>query len=114
MGNLPGLLGRTVGDAAYDPASIRIFVGAAQEPAPSGFTQQAVNWPLAADPATAAGPTAIQGLRCFVLSGSDLSAFLGVARNANQLTVWIAPSGRYSVSVRPLYPEESGCLATAG
>ena len=45
---------------------------------------------------------------------ADLTAFLAAAKTETAGTIWKAPSGEYSVSVRPLYPEESGCAATAG
>lgn len=115
MTDLAGFLGRTVSDAAaYQPSAMRVFVGAVGSPAPGDSTQQVVTWPLTADPATAGQTTAVAGIRCVVVSGGDLTAFMTVARNATAATLWAAPSGRYSVSLRPLYPEETGCPATAG
>ncbi|MGA3029789.1 MAG: hypothetical protein ABSE58_03490 [Candidatus Limnocylindrales bacterium] len=112
MMNLASFLGRTVSDAeAYAPTAMRVFVAAAQAPAPGDSTQRIVTWPLTADPSTAQA-TAVAEVRCLVVSGADLAAFQSVARNANQLTVWVAPSGRYVASARPLYPDESGCPAT--
>jgi hypothetical protein len=53
-------------------------------------------------------------VRCIDLTGNDLSAFLKAAAGAGQRTVWTAPSGRYTVSIRLLYPEEKDCPPAAG
>jgi hypothetical protein len=111
--NLTGFLGRQMNDEAYEPTSIRVFVGPAVDAPSTGITPQIAEWPLSLDPATAGQPVAIGSLnsntRCVALTGTDLAAFLAVARTANSATLWKAASGRYGVSVRPLYPEESGC-----
>jgi hypothetical protein len=112
--DLAGFLGRPVSDAeSYQPTAMRVFLSSAQAPDPSGPTPQVVTWPLVADPASTGQATANDGVRCVALSGTDLTAFMAVARTANTLTIWTAASGRYAVSVRPLYPEESGCPSTA-
>jgi hypothetical protein len=113
LANLPGFLGRDVPDQAYEPLAMRVFVGPA-EMTSTGITPQVVEWPLALDPATAGQPAAVANLRCIALTGTDLTTFLAAARTANSATIWMAASGRYSVTVRPLYPEESGCPSTAG
>ncbi|HEX7490610.1 MAG TPA: hypothetical protein VF337_02775 [Candidatus Limnocylindrales bacterium] len=96
------------------PVSMRLFAGpAATEDAPSP-TPQELNWPIAADPLGAGQPSNGPGVRCIVIDGADLAAFTVAAAAANANTVWTATSGRYSVSVRPLYPDESGCpIATS-
>jgi hypothetical protein len=111
MEALSEFLGRPVSDEeAYEPAAMRVFVSAANEtPQPDGLERQVVDWPLAVDPATAGQPTTVPNVRCLLLSGADLATFLSVARTANALTIWQTASGRYSVMVRPLYPDESGC-----
>jgi hypothetical protein len=107
---LSDLLGHQVTDEDYELTGMRVYVGKADETAdPSGLTRQVVDWPLAIDPGTAGEQTTHVGLRCLALSGTDLTAFLAVARTANQLTIWRASGGRYSVMVRPLLPDESGC-----
>jgi len=69
-----------------------------------------VTWPLAADPAT--GAVVRPGTTCLALAGADLAAFTALAKSANALSAWVAPSGRYSVAVRPLLPDENGCQLT--
>jgi hypothetical protein len=111
--DLSKFLGRDVSDAtAYSPKSMRVFVG--PEPAVDAAlpNPQVVTWPLAVDPQSGV-TTNRADLKCLVVSGQDLVAFLKVATGANALTVWSAPSGKFSVSVRPLYPEETGCPAAA-
>lgn len=110
--DLSGLLGRKVGDdGAYQPAGLNVFSSVASQP---DATQPVMTWPLTADPGTAGATTLIDGTRCLAVKGADLAPFLAAAQNATGGTIWKAPSGEYSVSVRPLYPEESGCAATVG
>ena len=110
--NLPAFLGRSIADAAYKSTSMRVFTSR-QTTDPISPSPQVVAWPLAADPATAGQATDTDGIRCMLLTGNDLAAFMTVATTANSTTRWTAPSGRYSVSVRPLYPDESGCSTPA-
>ena len=108
--NLSAFLGHQVSDEeAYEPTSMRVFAGPADGTNSQGVTRQVVDWPLALDPATAGEPSANTTFRCIALSGSNLTAFVTVAKGANGLTIWKASSGRYSVMVRPNYPDESGC-----
>jgi hypothetical protein len=110
--NLSGTLGRTVpDDGPYQPAGFNVFSSVASQP---DATAPVVTWPLSADPATAGGTTLVDGVRCLAAKGADLTAFLAAAKTATAGTIWKAPSGEFSVSVRPLYPEESGCAAVAG
>jgi hypothetical protein len=107
--DLSGMLGRTVADdGPYQPAGYNVFSSVASQP---DATAPVVTWPLSADPATAGATTLVDGTRCLALKGADLAAFLAAAQTASSGTIWKAPSGEYNVSVRPLYPEESGCAA---
>jgi hypothetical protein len=107
--DLSTLLGRTVADdGPYQPAGLNVFSSVAAQP---DATAPVVTWPLSADPATAGGTTLVDGVRCLAVKGADLAPFLAAAKTATGASVWKAPSGEYSVSVRPLYPEESGCPA---
>jgi hypothetical protein len=112
-GDLAIFLGREVSDAgAYDATSMRIFTSPTDLSDPASVTRQVVAWPLSVDPGTAGEATKLPKTRCLVGTGSDLEAFLTVARTANTLTIWTYGAGRYSVSVRPLYPDETGCPAS--
>ena len=112
-GDMPTFLGREVSDAgAYDATSMRLFTSPTDLSDPASLTHQVVAWPLSVDPGTAGEATKLPQTRCLVVTGSDLEAFLTVARKANTLTIWTYGAGRYSVSVRPLYPDETGCPAS--
>jgi len=113
--DLATLLGRPVAmDRLYQPTAINIFASAAQPADPSAPTPAVIAWPLSLDPGTAGQPAPAEGVRCISIRGSDLASFLAVAATARSNAIWTAPSGRYSLSVRPLYPEESGCVNSAG
>ena len=108
--DLSKFLGRILSDAeAYTPTEMRVFVGPIFGDDPNFPNPQVVTWPLTVNPKSGQ-ETTHPGVTCLAISGADLTAFLKVATGANALTIWSAPSGRFSVSVRPLYPEESGCV----
>jgi hypothetical protein len=111
IADLSKFLGRSISDEeAYEPAGMRVFAAVADESHDaSELERQVVDWPLTMDPATAGQAIDHQDYRCLLLTGADLAVFLTVARTANTLTIWRAPSGRYTVMVRPLYPDESSC-----
>jgi hypothetical protein len=57
------------------------------------------------------GPT---GLSCVVATGDQNTAVLAAAGSGNALTPWVTPDGgRWSVTFRPLLPDESGCADLA-
>jgi hypothetical protein len=104
------LLGRTFDQRAYEPTTMRIFATTAglpraDEPA---TVETPIPWPLSVDPGSGL-PVGGGSAKCLVITGQDLRTFVDAARNANTLTRWQAQSGDYSISVRPLYPDESGC-----
>jgi hypothetical protein len=112
ISGLAAFLGREVSDAdAYDAAVMRVFTSPIGSSDPDILTRQVVAWPLNSDPGTAGEAASVQNVRCLALTGPDLETFLTVARTANSLTTWTYGAGRYSVYVRPLYPDESGCPA---
>lgn len=111
--DLAAFLGRQVSDAeAYDAAAMRVFSGPANVSEQDQLTHETVAWPLTADPATAGEAAFVPQTRCLVLTGSDLELFQKVAREADALTLWTHGPNRYTVYVRPLYPDESGCPAS--
>ncbi len=114
ISDLARFLGRPLSDTqAYAPTEMRVFVGPAPGVDPAFPNPQTAPWPLTVNPKLGHAITN-PGITCMVIKGADLTSFLKVATGANALTVWSAPSGRFSVSVRPLYPEEMGCPSTAG
>ena len=52
----------------------------------------------------------LTGLSCVVATGDQATAVLAAAGTGNALTPWVTPDGgRWSVTFRPLLPDESGC-----
>jgi hypothetical protein len=113
--NLPALLGRAMDDATtYQPTAMRVFTSPATDVQPPvDAAQPLIAWPLAADPASGL-KTKVPDTRCTLVTGADLAPFLKAAGPARVVSQWTAPSGTYSVRVRPLLPDETGCGATAG
>jgi hypothetical protein len=106
--DLATLLGRSVDDAPYAPTALRIFASPVGDAGSGQSAPPTIAWPLSADPSTGE-PTLVDGVTCQLASGSDLAAFLAAAATASSDTVWTAAGGRYSLTVRPLYPDETGC-----
>jgi hypothetical protein len=111
VADLGTFLGRPLGEIAFAPAGMRLFAAAPGQADPD-LTRQVLAWPLSIDPSTGM-PTKRPGTLCLAVAGSDLPIFKAAAEKANALTIWTAPSGRYSISVRPLLPDETGCPATS-
>ena len=102
-------LGRSVDQAAvYVPTAVRLYISSAAPADPSNPAPK-LAWPLSTDPASAEPVGLAQGVSCLAVTGTDLTTFLNAAKTATSATVWTAPSGDYSIQVRPLYPNESGC-----
>jgi hypothetical protein len=65
-------------------------------------------WPGPALPGAPIG--ALPGVGCVTASGSEATAVLAAAGDANALTPWLSADGtRWSVLFRPLLPDETGC-----
>jgi len=111
LGDLAALVGRNPAQSPFGPDGLRIFAGTPSSVDPP-LVRQELAWPLKTDPAS--GTPSRAGTRCLVVRGEDLAEFDAAAASANALTVWKADSGRYSVVVRPLLPNETGCPAAAG
>ncbi|HEX2052890.1 MAG TPA: hypothetical protein VHJ78_04065 [Actinomycetota bacterium] len=92
----------------YAAGELRVFV---TDPAPAeeGLEQPPVVWPLAQPLAGFGSPAMPEGYRCGTISGEDLNRVLEAAGRANQLTPWESAGARFSLSFRPLLPDESGC-----
>jgi hypothetical protein len=108
MANLASFLGRNVDDITYAPSAVRVFASSAGDAGSGQSAPPTIAWPLSADP-SAGSPTTVDGVICTLVSGPDLTAFLAAAATASSDTVWTAPSGRYALTARPLYPDETGC-----
>jgi hypothetical protein len=72
--------------------------------------QPPIAWPFD-DLATAGEPVENSpvGARCLVVEGGDLATLKPLLQAANQLSVFESEGDLYSLTPRPLYPDESGC-----
>lgn len=128
--DLPTLVGAdlTAGPARYAATSLRLIVDAGAPGIGGGST---VAWPLStplsafgaevaaggAGPATgatevagaAAGLNGGGGARCGVVSGSDLATLAPLLATASTATTWTSDGQPYTIVVRPLLPDETGC-----
>ncbi len=110
-----GDLATLAGSDGTDPAApapyvvheVRIYAtpGAQAEPA-----SPSVAWPLATPLASFGGEAAgfMTGSRCGAVSGSDLQTLRPLLETASEQATW-SSSGTWSLIVRPLLPDESGC-----
>ena len=113
LGDLAAFLDREISDAgAYDAAATRLFPSPVDASVQGDQTRQTLAWPLSVDPGTAGEATKVPKTRCLVVTGSDQATFLTIAKTANSQTVWSFGTSSYSVLVRPLYPDETGCPAS--
>jgi hypothetical protein len=80
--------------------------------APAGSTpdRRARPWPIGA----LGDGAAVRGERCTILSGRALSAANGLARAARPGSRWSSAGKVYVVRLRPLLPDERGCVDVQG
>ena len=80
---------------------------APREPPGRMLARAPVPWP---GPPLPGEPVGVQDLGCVTATGDQAAAVLTVARQANGLTRWETPDGAlWSVTFRPLLPDESSC-----
>jgi hypothetical protein len=90
----------------YEAPGVRAFIAAYTGQA--DLPQEAMEWPLGI-PLRGAGVDAGAGFRCLAVTGEDWPALAPTVRQANQLTPWTSGGRRFSVSFRPLLPDENDC-----
>jgi hypothetical protein len=73
------------------------------------LAQQPIAWPLDVELRDFGASADPVGFRCGVVEGSDWSALLASAAEANELSPWTDAEARFSLLVRPLLPDENGC-----
>ncbi len=80
---------------------------AREEDTAQGLSPEPLPWPGPPLPGEPIGP----GISCVVATGEVAGAVVTAARGANMLTPWATPDGAlWSVSFRPLLPDETGCV----
>lgn len=114
--NLPELAGESelTEERPYLPSAARVFIS---DDAPMvdehNPAQDPIAWPLNTPLATfgsAVGLGSPFELRCGVVEGAELDTLLPLLQEANTLTPWTSEGESYSLIVRPLLPDETGCV----
>lgn len=106
-----------VGEAQpLEPHGIRVFVQPGMPEEEQGLHQPSIDWPLAPGLSAFGEPITDPAVRmtCGVVEGDDLAPFLAEARKANLLTPWISDGQPFTLALRPLLPDESGCSSLDG
>lgn len=99
-------------EQSFEPESMRIFVSSPPPPSEEGLDQPPMAWPLEQPLGEFGSEASPQGYRCGTVEGEQLATVLEAAGRANQLTPWESAGELFSLSLRPLLPDESGCPGT--
>jgi hypothetical protein len=100
------------GSVPYQPAAIAAIATPWVDPQ-DGLAQPDVAWPGPPLPGEPSGGLPDRG--CVTAVGDQAQALLTAAASANTSTPWVTPDGsRWSVTFRPLLPDESGCADLSG
>lgn len=103
----PEPLGAT-GPEPYEAEAVAAVVTPWEPPTDAALVQPEAPWPGPALPGEPlpGGP----GLSCVVARGTEAGAVLAAAASATTLTPWVAADGaRWTLTLRPLLPHETGC-----
>jgi hypothetical protein len=107
LNDLGGALGKPVPPAAFVPSGVIAVAQDWTDPHdPSVSTPAPVPWPGPALPGAYVG----MGLTCVTASGGAGTAVMDAAAHANALTPWMFGDTRWTLTLRPLLPDETGCL----
>ena len=113
----PEPLGAT-GPEPYEAEAVAAVVAPWTPPTDPALVQPEVPWP---GPALPGGPLPSgplpggPGLSCVVARGTEADAVLAAAASATTLTPWVAGDGsRWTLTLRPLLPHETGCTDLGG
>jgi len=91
---------------AYAPTAIAALATPWVDPQ-DGLAQPEVPWP---GPALPGEPLGMPDLTCATAIGDQEHALASAAGSANAVTPWVTPDGsRWTVTLRPLLPDESSC-----
>jgi hypothetical protein len=110
--NLSELLTALTGDAGaesrgYEADAVAAIASPWVDPE-DGLQQPEVAWPGPALPGEPTGGP--PDVSCVTATGDQARALLDAATSANSATPWVTPDGtRWSVVLRPLLPDETGC-----
>lgn len=114
LGNLEGLSpgGSLSEESFFKVERARVYA----TPRNAGIVEEQipVPWPLEQPLAQIGEPVPPEGYRCAVLEGADLATLLGSAQKANQQSAWSNDKNLFTVVIRPLLPDETGCVPGDG
>lgn len=97
---------------AYEPAAVAAIATPWVDPG-DGLVQAEAAWPGPALPGEPTGGP--PDVTCVTATGEEARAVLAAAREANAATPWVTGDGaRWSVTLRPLLPDETGCADLTG
>ncbi len=108
--DLRSVPGAVVGeDHPYEWTALRIVSSHdLVPPEDGGLRPGVIGWPL--EPGLAEIGDPVGGdVRCAVITGDDLAKMRPVFGQANELTRWLSDGVEYTLLLRPLLPDESGC-----
>ncbi|MEU4237009.1 hypothetical protein [Actinoplanes sp. NPDC026619] len=97
---------------AYVPASIATLARAYVEPQGDQPKSPEMAWPGPKLPGTSMNPGL--GIGCVDVTGADTAKVLTSAKSATTITPWTDGGAKWSITFRPLLPEESSCAALKG
>jgi hypothetical protein len=96
----------------YQPTMLAALATAWTDPGQPGPTPREIVWPGPALPgAPIGGPGSIG---CVAVSGQQLNQVLAAAGSATAVTPWASGGHRWSLTLRPLLPDETSCAALTG
>jgi hypothetical protein len=91
----------------YEPEALAAIVQPYAEPEDQPGRPLTAEWPGPALPGEPLTP-ALQ-LTCVTATGEQLDAVLAAAKDATATTPWVSGGNSWSVLLRPLLPDETGC-----
>jgi hypothetical protein len=91
----------------YQPEAVAAIVQPYAAPGDEPGRPQTVEWPGPALPGEPLNPTL--KLTCVTATGEQRDAVLAAAEDATATTPWVWAGNSWSVVLRPLLPEETGC-----
>jgi hypothetical protein len=90
----------------YDYSALSVYSSPAGDYGDTEVQPNTLAWPLS-DLAIAGEAVQPEGFRKLVVSGTDLATLEPVLREATQITIWTYGDREYSLSFRPLLPDET-------
>jgi hypothetical protein len=111
LGDLPATLGAADAgsEQPYAPQTMAVISSPWDGPPTGQPAQPQLRWPGPALPGPEFDRTMLQFLHCISFTGAELTAVLAAASHANAETPWVWQGAAYSISFRPLLPDESSC-----